>query len=226
MTIGRNRLLQQPHDANAVELGHLQVEEGDVRFFAFDEGHGLEAGHGFTHEGHVVERSEERDEEGPRRAFVINDDDAETRRSTRDRARAGVHGLVHERQTDLDGRARAGRGAEHERRSVAVLAVEPPLEVPEAHAVVAPAGHTGVGRAGAGVTARGAWADATRPRRRGSGPVRSRGRLREAGAMPCFTAFSTRGWRTSGGTRSCRASGGTSIVTRRRSSKRARSMSR
>ena len=39
-------------------------------------------------------------------------------------------------------------------------------------------------------------------------------------------AFSTRGWINKAGTRICLSDGGTSIITRRRSSKRARSMSR
>jgi hypothetical protein len=71
-------LLQHPHHADAVELGHLQVQQRQIRPFALDRRHRLRAGPRLGHNHDVFEGAQQRGEKRPCRPFVVGNHDAET----------------------------------------------------------------------------------------------------------------------------------------------------
>ena len=73
------QLIQRADDADAVQFGHLPVEQGQVRLFRFDDGHRLLPGCRLADHDDVVERSKERDQKRPGRTLVVGDDDLELR---------------------------------------------------------------------------------------------------------------------------------------------------
>ena len=73
-------LLQRADDAEAVELGHVQIEQRQVRLLAHDQRHRLSSRRRLAHDDGVVERSQHRRQKGTRWPLVVRDDDPERRR--------------------------------------------------------------------------------------------------------------------------------------------------
>ena len=72
-------LLEGADHAEPVELGHVQVEQRQVRLLLHDQRHRLPARIRFADDADVVEAAEERGEERSRRPLVVGDHDAEGR---------------------------------------------------------------------------------------------------------------------------------------------------
>jgi hypothetical protein len=72
-------LLQHPHDADAVELRHLKVQQREVRSLLLDGRKRFLAGRRLRHDDDVFEGTKQRGEEGARWAFIVGDDYAEAR---------------------------------------------------------------------------------------------------------------------------------------------------
>ena len=74
----RHVLGRQPsHHVEPTPLGHLQVQQREVRPEGGDERHGLLAVGGFPDEFHVLAALQERGEEPPRRPFIVRDEDSQ-----------------------------------------------------------------------------------------------------------------------------------------------------
>ena len=128
-------LLQHPHDADAVELRHLQVEQRQIRALLLDRRHRLAARRRLRHDHDVVERAQQRREKRSRRPFVVGDHDAQA--GVHDAFRVDAKGsaaAVFGRHADLDGRAGVRRAFDRQRGRVAVLTGQPPLDVAQADA--------------------------------------------------------------------------------------------
>src|SRR4029077_800185 len=69
--------LELPHDAHAIELGHLPVEKREVGFLLLDHHDGFASGRRLSDERNILERPQQRDQERSRGPFVVRDDDSE-----------------------------------------------------------------------------------------------------------------------------------------------------
>ena len=111
-------LLQHPHDADAVELRHLPVEQREIRsspFRSIATASLPDAASPTTTTSSNDRRSDDQKRAG--RPFVVGDDDSEARAhiATR-RASASSAALSVDRQPDFDDRAFAGRRSNRQRR--------------------------------------------------------------------------------------------------------------
>src|SRR5207237_2874994 len=95
----RHRLLSElTNDAHPIELRHLPVEKGEIRLLLLDHRDRFLARCRFTDDGDVFKRPQKRDEERPRRPFVVGDHD--TKPSAHTATRSGAISL----EFDVTGR--------------------------------------------------------------------------------------------------------------------------
>ena len=223
-------LLQHPHDADAVEFRHLQIEQRQIR-----------------RSRSISATASLPDAASPTTATSSNDRSSATRNeragrsssatTTRSRALTSVHlgsSLRHRRPSLPTGSRIStvvpwpGVVSNRQRCRVAVLAGEPPLDVAQARR--RPRGRAAASASSRRRRCRGPTSDRRRRRRRRLVQARCTDDLAAAsacGAMPCLTAFSTSGWSSERRHADARAgSAARRCATRSRSSNRARSMSR
>ena len=218
--------IDEPDDRETIELGHLQVEESDVRPLGFDQTNGLSAVLCLADDLDVRSLFQGIPQERTGRSFVVCDDHAQT---IDDHDMTPPDRCGSECATSSSGSTTRASAPSAPDRSA--IDARPPYASARRRSMLAsamplPSSETGMRSALRGVSS-------TSSCNAGS-PVASairRATMRTrppaaAGETPCLTAFSTSGWRMSGGTSTRSRSSGTSMSTSRRSSKRACSMSR
>jgi hypothetical protein len=67
--------LEHAHDPDAIQFGHLQVQEREIRPLALDRFDRLFAGFRCGDDQHILERTKQRGQKRPRRPLIVRDDD-------------------------------------------------------------------------------------------------------------------------------------------------------